>query len=489
MKKFKLVWMLFIALSLGFTACNNEPEIPPYPEEYGDGTEQSPYSVASAILNQGAKDNTDYKWVEGYIVGIWEGKDAEGNDLYPNNFAKFEAPFYTNLNVLIAGKVDETSDKKVICVQLTPGDIRNLLNLVDNGDIHKKKVRLCGALESYNKLPGMKSTQYVELDGGASAGTKPGEGTGQGSGDGTEQDPYSVATAMKNQGAKDNTDYKWVAGYIVGIWEGKDAEGNDIYPDNFAKFEAPFYTNLNILIADAADETNAANVICVQLPGGDIRNLLNLVDNGGVHKKKVLICGALEKYNNLPGLKSPQYVELDGGASAGTKPGGGSADDAIFSETMLTQAGFDKFTAYNVTGDQVWKFDSRYGAVMSGYADNRSYQNEDWIISPAIDLSKATGAKLTFDHARGPAGSINVGVTEGYYTVWVSNNYTDGAPSTATWTQLEGITYGTDAWAYVSSGALTIPAANLKANARIAFKYLCTDSESATWEFKNVVVK
>jgi hypothetical protein len=481
MKKIKLVWMLFIALSLGFGACNNEPEAPVYPEDHGDGTEQSPYSVASAILNQGAKDNTDYKWVEGYIVGIWESRDAEGNDIYPNNFAKFEAPFYTNLNILIAGKVDETSDKKVICVQLTPGDIRNLLNLVDNGDVHKKKVRLCGALEKYNNLSGMKSTQYVELDGGASAGTKPGEGSGQGSGDGdgTETSPYDIAGIIANQGKT-----AWVEAYIVGNVDG---EGKSISTES--KFEAPFTIATNILIAASAGETDYTKCIPVQLPAGDIRTGLNLKDNASRLGTKVKIYGSLEAYFGVPGVKSPKYFESEDGTSGGTKPGGGSADDAIFSETMLTQAGFDRFTTYNVTGDQVWKFDERYGAVMTGYANSRSYQNEDWIISPAIDLSKATDVKLTFDHARGPAGSINVGVTEGYYTVWVSNDYTDGAPSTATWTQLEGITYGTAAWAYVSSGALTIPAANLKANARIAFKYLCTDDESATWEFQNVVVK
>jgi hypothetical protein len=156
---------------------------------------------------------------------------------------------------------------------------------------------------------------------------------------------------------------------------------------------------------------------------------------------------------------------------------------------MLTQTSFDKFTAYSVTGEQVWTFSSSYGAVMTGYLSGTSYANEDWLISPAIDLTGKTNAKLSFEHARGPAGSINVGVSEGYYTVWVSNNFNSGAPSTATWTEVTGVTHGTAAWGYVSSGQLAIPTANLAPNARIAFKYLSIDGASATWEIKNVLVK
>jgi hypothetical protein len=73
--------------------------------------------------------------------------------------------------------------------------------------------------------------------------------------------------------------------------------------------------------------------------------------------------------------------------------------------------------------------------------------------------------------------------------VWVSNDYTSGAPTTATWTQLTGVTLGTTAWGYVSSGELSFPTANLKANAKFAFKYKSIAGASATWEVKNVVVK
>jgi hypothetical protein len=200
----------------------------------------------------------------------------------------------------------------------------------------------------------------------------------------------------------------------------------------------------------------------------------------------LLVRGVLRTYFGIAGSRdssgeTTEFV-LDGG---GTSPG-----TYIFSETLLTQASFDKFTAQSVAGAQVWKFDAQYGAVMSGFvdADSRSYANEDWFISPAINLSTYSAAKLKFDHARGPAPSITVGIAEGWYKVYVSSNYTSGAPSSATWTELTGVNHGTAAWGYISSGELTIPTANLTANFRIAFKYQCTDTQSATWEIRNITV-
>ncbi len=124
--------------------------------------------------------------------------------------------------------------------------------------------------------------------------------------------------------------------------------------------------------------------------------------------------------------------------------------------------------------------------VMSGFAGGQNIQNEDWLISPAVDLSGKSSAVLTFDHARGPAGSMNIATSN--YTLWISTGYTSGEPATAAWTQLAIPTHGTSAWGYVSSGSIQIPAGELTATTRIAFKYTCSNTESATWEIKNVKI-
>ena len=161
--------------------------------------------------------------------------------------------------------------------------------------------------------------------------------------------------------------------------------------------------------------------------------------------------------------------------------------ESILSLSLLKEENFHKFTSISIVGSQDWHYNSKYGAKMSGYSDSdqRTYQNEDWLISPAMDLSKYSSATLEFSHAFGPAASLPTTATqEAQYTCWVSNNF-DGDVTTATWTQLP-ITYGYYAWRYIST-TVDIPAENLKENCRIAWKYIC-DDESATWEIDSVHV-
>lgn len=306
-------------------------------------------------------------------------------------------------------------------------------------------------------------------------GEEPGDGPVDGE-SGSEAKPYTVAEAISNQGEKDNGVVVWAEGYIVGVYGNSKAP---VYGADALNANQPY----NVLIADAADDYTTS--LCVQLPAGIIRDGVNLVDNAANLGKKLKVQGTLEVYNTMAGLKNTKVAYLDG-EKVEEKPL--DTEGKILAETLLTETSFNKFTTYSVKGDQVWTFDAQYGAKMSGYADGKSHENEDWFITPALNLEGKTEVKIKFEHARGPKGSINVGVAEGWYKVLVSNDYTEGDPTAATWTEVEGIIHGTDAWGYVSSGEVALPTANLKANARIAFKYICSDSESATWEVKNLEI-
>lgn len=158
----------------------------------------------------------------------------------------------------------------------------------------------------------------------------------------------------------------------------------------------------------------------------------------------------------------------------------------LFNETFGSSMG--GFTAQSVSGDQQWTYDATYKcAKVSGFAASASHANEDWLISPAINLSSASNAVLSFSHAINKGDVANVATN---HTVWISKNYTAGAPSTATWEQLTVGTYPPgNNWTFVASGDVAIPASYLgQTNVRIAFKYLCSDTESATWEIQNVKV-
>jgi hypothetical protein len=147
--------------------------------------------------------------------------------------------------------------------------------------------------------------------------------------------------------------------------------------------------------------------------------------------------------------------------------------------------GITAWNAYSVTGAQVWA-QATFGnpapcAVMSGYSSGNK-ANEDWLISPVMDLSVYTTAKLTFDSAYNYTGAP--------LQVLVSSNYTGtGNPNLATWTTLSPI-LSSGAFAWVNSGPVNISAFTGAGNGAVyvAFKYISTTSSASTWELDNVKV-
>ena len=303
-------------------------------------------------------------------------------------------------------------------------------------------------------------------------------------GDGSRTNPYLANDILLLNTMESDGNKYWVKGYVVGTI---DSENQYTYV-----FSASTSVYSNIILSSDVNTTSQDACIPIQLPVGAIRTGLNLADNSGNYLQEVLLYGTLEIYFNLPGVKNVSYAEINGN-SFGTEPGGGGGVGIeYFNQTLTSQNSFNTFSSYSVTGEQEWYFKTSnptYGAVMSGFQNNVSYENEDWFISPAIDLSNSTNPVLVFDHARGPESSINIGVEEGYYTVWVTNDYTTGEdPTGERWTELTGVAQPTIKWDFVSSGNLSIPAEYRTANCRIAFRYLSADGASATWEIKNVIV-
>ena len=310
-------------------------------------------------------------------------------------------------------------------------------------------------------------------------------GTGEGSG--TLDDPYNVAAGI---GLQSEEPIAWVHGYIVGaVKEGN----NSVSSNDQINWSAPFDLATNVVIADDVNCREISQCIIVNLPAGKpLRIQVNLMDNPGNLGKHLAVNGKLRKYFGQAGLRDSGGTESDFVLEGGdTPPGPGTTE--YFNQPLTSQSSFDTFSSYSVEGAQEWGTNPshpEYGAVMSGFANNTSYANQDWLISPTIDLSSSNNPVLVFDHARGPAGSINVGVTEGYYTVWATNDYTVGEePDPDNWVELTGVVHGTTAWNWVSSGNVVIPAALKTSTCRIAFRYLSIDGASATWEVKNVVVK
>lgn len=162
-----------------------------------------------------------------------------------------------------------------------------------------------------------------------------------------------------------------------------------------------------------------------------------------------------------------------------------SEESLILSETFETS--FGKFSTYNVSGDQIWTIDSRAYAGMSGYvvATKTNYANEDWLISPEIDLTNVTESYVTFDYVAHLMGDISQ-----ESTLWISENYiTDSLPSKATWVQFPvKILPDPGNYVFSSCGQVSLNSFAGK-KIKIAFKYVSTATKGGTWEIKNFQVK
>ncbi len=156
----------------------------------------------------------------------------------------------------------------------------------------------------------------------------------------------------------------------------------------------------------------------------------------------------------------------------------------LFEETFTTN--FANWTKFSVTGAQVWTLNAAAGnpgqcADMNGFSSGAQL-NDDWLISPAIDLSAVPTAILTFQTAKNFTGNA--------LQAYVSTNYSgSGAPSAATWTQLTGTFATASNFAWTNSGNINLAAYVGNPNVRIAFKYTSTASAAAQWRVDNIKIQ
>lgn len=302
-------------------------------------------------------------------------------------------------------------------------------------------------------------------------------------GDGTKAKPYSVAQVLKTAGdykKDDNSAPKgWVKAYIVG-YSPKGANYNPTFTIDGEVYDA------NIIVADNANETNIDNVIPVQLPAGEIRSALNLKDNPSNLKKEVLIYGYLRQYFGKPAVSGLTAASLDGGKTIiGTDPGDGGETPVpttdYLNETFEKGEGNFTIEDEDLGGlSYVWKADTSYGYMKAAaFANNTNHAAESWLVSPLVDLSKATAPVLTFDQVVNYFTSIEVAKTEA--TVWVkveggdySQVTVNGFPTSLGWKP----------WANSSVDLSSYKGKKIY----FAFKYTSTADKAGTWEIKNVKV-
>ena len=188
------------------------------------------------------------------------------------------------------------------------------------------------------------------------------------------------------------------------------------------------------------------------------------------------------------------YPYTNSGSSIDYKNDGTApTDDATTTQAQIVVIESENFndswgnwTPISVIGAEVWDRDNTYGldgtpcAKMSGY-DGGAFDNEDWLISPAINFDDYTNEKINFHSAMNYTGPD--------LELLVSTNYSgSGDPNPATWSSpISFIMPPGGSWDWVESGDVDLSEFD-GASVYIAFKFTSTTAGSATWELDDISI-
>lgn len=128
-------------------------------------------------------------------------------------------------------------------------------------------------------------------------------------------------------------------------------------------------------------------------------------------------------------------------------------------------------------------------AVATSYVSSDKSNNnaESWLISPSLDFSKDSIAKISFEYV---IRYCATGKDAEYHKLLISNNYT-GSVSDATWETVDfKATANSTSWDLTSVKDLTLPEKYMgENNVTIAFYYKGTSTKAGTFEIDNVLIQ
>ena len=179
-----------------------------------------------------------------------------------------------------------------------------------------------------------------------------------------------------------------------------------------------------------------------------------------------------------------------GGSSGGG--GGGSGNYILnkdFNDGSVTSGGWGSYWSGTTTTENwgEWGIFGGDVAAASNFDINTftNYACESWLVSPSFDLTGTSSPYLVFDNVtryNGPGLEL-----------YISSNY-DGSSDPSqqgTWLNITSYVpnWDTDSgdWSFVSSGNIDLTPF-ISSNLNIAFKYIGTNADGATWELDNIIV-
>lgn len=264
-----------------------QPE-PTEPTIEGGTTAETAITVANAIaaintMTDGQTTTASY-YVKGFVTAVTEISVAKSNATF--TIADVAGGEQT-LTVFRVGGLENKS--------ITD---ENFLKVGDEVVVYAKLQKY---IKEETMIPELVKGYVYSVNGKTQAEEKPEEPYTQ-QGDGTKENPYTVEDLQHMTAEKDlveGQEMVWMKGVIVGALN----SAGSAFAEEVAS---------NIAVAVAAGEADAAKTIPVQLPVGDIRTALNVVDNASNIGKEVCLFGYIQKYMGRSGLKSVADFILDG---------------------------------------------------------------------------------------------------------------------------------------------------------------------------------
>ena len=250
----------------------------------GAGTEADPYNPIAAY-NEGLKGSTAKIYVKGIVSEV----------------ASFNSS-YNSLSYYISEDGTETNQFYIYSGLGLDGAAFTSTDDLKVGD----EVVVYGQLTTYNDAPQLNyNSIIIELNGNGAV-DEPVVLEGEGS----DSNPFTVADVIainptESSANEDYPDKYWVKGYIVGYSSSSSSAFTPIFNADAAD------SKTNLILGPTADCTDKSLCVPVQLPSGNVRNALNLVDNASNLGKEVYVYGNIYKYFLLPGVKNVTDYKLD----------------------------------------------------------------------------------------------------------------------------------------------------------------------------------
>ncbi len=192
-------------------------------------------------------------------------------------------------------------------------------------------------------------------------------------------------------------------------------------------------------------------------------------------------------------IRDINEVNMEGDRCGGSSGGGGGSGNYIlnkdFNDGSVTSGGWGSFWSGTTTTENwgEWGIFGGDVAAASNFDINTftNYACESWLVSPSFDLTGTSSPYLVFDNVtryNGPGLEL-----------YISSNY-DGSSNPSqqgNWLNITSYVpnWDTDSgdWSFVSSGNIDLTPF-ISSNLNIAFKYIGTNTDGATWELDNIIV-